>query len=148
MNMIIAIMGDTFGKVSEGHEQHSRSMKIALLCDYVSLIRRNDEGVKYDSFLVLVTAEREVEAKKEWEGTVNMLRTAITKNSESLKNDLHKKIENVKDLVLETKARQVVRDRDSKKMISEMKKSQEAMGQRMDEQLTQISNKLSEIAAK
>lgn len=123
LNMIIAIMGDTFGKVSEGHESHSRSMKIALLSDYVSLIRKDDKGKKYNSFLVLVTADREVESKKEWEGTVNMLRSAITKNSDELEHNLNKKIENVKDLVVETKSRQVMRDRETKKMISDMRKS-------------------------
>lgn len=58
LNMIIAIMGDTFGRVLDCYEMHSRAMKISLLSDYVEIIRgKGDsatEGEPKDSFLVVV----------------------------------------------------------------------------------------------
>lgn len=41
LNMLIAIMGDTFGKVLEGHQKHSREMKISILADYINQFPEN-----------------------------------------------------------------------------------------------------------
>lgn len=43
LNMIIAIMSDTFTKVTESYEQHSRSMKISILSDYTRFIKNSDK---------------------------------------------------------------------------------------------------------
>lgn len=45
LNMIIAIMGDTFGRVLDCYELHSRAMKISLLSDYVEIIRNDKDMV-------------------------------------------------------------------------------------------------------
>ena len=37
-NMLIAIMGDTFGKVLEGYDKHTRAMKLDLLNNYSGFI--------------------------------------------------------------------------------------------------------------
>jgi len=55
LNMIIAIMGDTYGKVSESSQKHSRQMKISLMSGYVSLIDGEFSDVEKDSFLVMIT---------------------------------------------------------------------------------------------
>ena len=53
LNMLIAIMGDTFGKVLDGYEHHSREMKLKILQDYMHNIEGKSE---YKSkFIVLVT---------------------------------------------------------------------------------------------
>ena len=85
MNMLIAIMGDTFGKVSESHEQHSREMKIALLSDYVAHIKSLNSNEQFNSFLVLVTAANEGEKKNEWEGSINMIKSNIDKSYHDLR---------------------------------------------------------------
>ena len=57
--MIIAIMSDTFARVVDGYEMHSRAIKISLLSDYAPIISKNvsiDDANKEqkDSFLVVV----------------------------------------------------------------------------------------------
>ena len=75
LNMIIAIMSDTFTSVSDHREQHKREMKLELLSDYTLLVRnitartidyftniliQGEKGLRSmvpeDSFLILVTA--------------------------------------------------------------------------------------------
>ena len=51
-NMLIAIMGDTFGKVLEGYDKHTRAMKLDLLNNYSGFINMNTDD---KSFIVLVT---------------------------------------------------------------------------------------------
>ena len=50
-NMLIAIMSDTFGKVLEGYEQHTRSMKLELVNSYKAYLNIKD----HKSFIILVT---------------------------------------------------------------------------------------------
>ena len=47
LNMIIAIMSDTFARVTEFHSLHSRIMQIQILSDYIEHIkpkRKDDQG--------------------------------------------------------------------------------------------------------
>jgi len=41
LNMLIAIMGDTFARVSEIKDQSARAEKIKILADYVVLVRNS-----------------------------------------------------------------------------------------------------------
>ena len=46
LNMLIAIMGNTFGEVWGEKENQNRLTKLQLIGDYVHLINREDEEVK------------------------------------------------------------------------------------------------------
>mmetsp|Transcript_20852 Transcript_20852/g.28103 ORF Transcript_20852/g.28103 Transcript_20852/m.28103 type:complete len:224 (-) Transcript_20852:524-1195(-) len=54
LNMIIAIMSNTFNEVLAGQVQHAREMKLSLLSDYISLIRRFRHTTSH-AFLITVT---------------------------------------------------------------------------------------------
>ena len=56
LNMIIAIMGNTFESVKANEPQHKREMQIGLLCDYIRCIKDTD-WKSHDTFLVLVTPD-------------------------------------------------------------------------------------------
>ena len=43
LNMLIAIMGNTFSEVWEDKENQSRKTKLEIMGDYVHLINRNDD---------------------------------------------------------------------------------------------------------
>jgi len=53
LNLLIAIMGDTFDRVSEVKEQSALAEKIKILADYVIIVRESD--VDSDTFLFAVT---------------------------------------------------------------------------------------------
>ena len=76
--MIIAIMGNTFENCKESEQKYERSMKVALLADYIDHIKIVDPSASQKQFIVLVTPEEEEEANSEWEGSVNMIRKAIS----------------------------------------------------------------------
>ena len=53
LNMLIAIMGDTFDRVSEVKSQSAMAEKIKILADYVTIVRRSD--VDADMYLFATT---------------------------------------------------------------------------------------------
>jgi len=102
LNMLIAIMGDTFGKVLEGYEHHSREMKLEILMDYMSCI------ITYGhekNFIVLVKPV-ETDPDDDWSGAISMIKNSVEKNHDSLNEKFNAKMDIVKELVTEFKTRQ------------------------------------------
>ena len=81
LNMLIAIMGDTFARVSEVRDQSALREKVEILADYVQAVPLA-KSVNKDKFLFAITP---VTVGKDegssWEGTV----TALKKDIESIK---------------------------------------------------------------
>lgn len=50
-NMLIAIMGDTYAKVSEMKNQASLKEKIAILCDYLNVV---DEYDNFEDYIMVI----------------------------------------------------------------------------------------------
>jgi len=107
--MLIAIMGDTFGKVLEGYEHHSREMKLEILMDYMSCI--NTSGSE-NNFIILVKPV-EVDPDDDWGGAISMIKNSVEKSHDSLTDKFNAKIDIVKELVTEFKTRQTQRDRET-----------------------------------
>ena len=99
--MLIAIMGDTFGKVLEGYEHHSREMKLEILMDYMSCI--NTSGSE-NNFIILVKPV-EVDPDDDWGGAISMIKNSVEKSHDSLTDKFNAKIDIVKELVTEFKTR-------------------------------------------
>lgn len=58
LNMLIAIMGDSYGRVMENAEINSTKTKLELMNDISSLIKKKDDAVpERDVFLYVVTPE-------------------------------------------------------------------------------------------
>ena len=105
LNMLIAIMADTFGKVLEAHEKHAREMKISILAEYIEHIRKeNDE--RQDTFIVMVKPVESNSAASEWEGAINTMRTSMEKSLDNIHDGFNSKIDMVRDLVTESRQRQ------------------------------------------
>ncbi len=89
LNMIIAIMGDTYGRVAEGYEMHSRASKISLLSDYVPIIskEKGPDCAPYDGFLVVLTSVEDTGESNEWEGSINTIKKVIETSSKTLRTE-------------------------------------------------------------
>lgn len=66
LNMLIAIMGDSYGKVMENSEVNATKTKLELMSDIASIIQEEDEDDQADIkskevFLYVVTPEQEAE---------------------------------------------------------------------------------------
>ena len=102
LNMLIAIMSDTFNKVLEGYEHHSREMKLEILVDYMSCILTYE---REKNFIVLVKPV-EIDPDDDWGGAINMIKNSVEKNHDSLNEKFNAKLDIVKELVPEFKTRQ------------------------------------------
>ena len=99
--MLIAIMGDTFGKVLEGYETASREMKLEILKDYMACVyTRGHEN----NFIVLVKPV-EIDPEDDWGGAISMIKASVEKSHDSLNEKFNAKIDLVKELVAEFKTR-------------------------------------------
>ena len=76
--MLIAIMGDTFARVSEVKDQSALSEKIKILADYVIVVRNS--RLDQDKYLFSIApAQFGTDEQSSWEGTVTQLKKAIDK---------------------------------------------------------------------
>ena len=102
LNMIIAIMSDTYGRVTQSYILHTRTMKLWIMIDYIRLLRilekkfhlGKDDNDSKDEFLIIVTKKSDdLVEEQEWEGTVNAVRHSIKHHSENLEEKFNKRIE-------------------------------------------------------
>ena len=97
LNMLIAIMGDTFDRVSEVKEQSALKEKLLILSDYVILVpRETEENGLLNRFIFAITPKSlGADEAGSWEGTVTQLKKTIDTNSSHVKDYLTKKIGNI-----------------------------------------------------
>lgn len=98
LNMLIAIMGNTFDSVKESETKSEVEMKVGILVDYICLIREHNTD-EMKNFIVCITLDEEDDEKSEWEGSVNMIRSSIKKTKEEILGDVRKKNESIVELV-------------------------------------------------
>ena len=96
LNMLIAIMGDTFGKVIENKTVNAIKSKLELMDDLVATMKQRDAKPEEKVFLHIimpVDAKDEDEEGDEWEGIAKRVTRASTRNIKTLGNDLGKKVD-------------------------------------------------------
>lgn len=94
LNMLIAIMGDTFARVSEIKDQSALVEKIRILADYVIVVRRESvERGDLNRFIYAISPKTlgQDEAGS-WEGTVTQLKKAIDTSMNQIKIQLGRKV--------------------------------------------------------
>ena len=89
LNMIIAIMSDTFEMIKESKEKSERQMKINLLSGYINHIKCIKKTEVKNSFIVLVTPEEIDDVESEWQGSINMIKKTITQMQDDLTYDMN-----------------------------------------------------------
>ena len=82
LNMLIAIMGDTFERVTETREQNALVEKIRILADYVFVVPRESEEKNTLSRFLFAIRPKTLGADESgsWEGTATMLKSSIETN--------------------------------------------------------------------
>ena len=79
LNMLIAIMGDTFDKVTESREQSALVEKIRILADYVYVVRKESQARGTLSRFVFAIRPKAMGADESasWEGTTTIIQNSI-----------------------------------------------------------------------
>ena len=86
-NMLIAIMGDTFGKVIENKTVNAIKSKLELMDDLAATMKQRDSQPEEKVFLHIimpVDGDDENEEAEEWEGIVKRFTRASSRNYISL----------------------------------------------------------------
>ena len=86
-NMLIAIMGDSYAKISEQRAQAALKEKIQILCDYLLLIR--DIEVR-ENYLVLLKPNEENDDS--WGGILQSMKKNLQKTANSINSTIYKRI--------------------------------------------------------
>ena len=87
LNMLIAVMGDTYAKVTETKDQNALCEKIKIMADYVNVI--NDKE-KHDRYLIL-TKPSDSDDGDSWEGTVATVRKSLDRAVIDMSNTFTKR---------------------------------------------------------
>ena len=85
--MLIAIMGDSYAKVSEMKNQAALKEKITILCDYLRLVSDFEER---DSYIVSLTPTGGEEDG--WDGVLNSVKKNLDKTAIRIQNLFNKKV--------------------------------------------------------
>jgi len=94
LNMLIAIMGDTFERVTESREQSALVEKIKILADYVYVVpKESQEKGTMSRFLFVVKPKNLGQDELgSWEGTATMLDKSIERNVGQAKTQITNKM--------------------------------------------------------
>ena len=100
-NMLIAIMGDTFGKVTEIKEQSGLKEKINILADYVWIIP--DESGNRSRYVYSMQPKTQTEEESNgWEGQVTSIKSVVQNSSKTMRNETKRDISSVQNEVANT----------------------------------------------
>ena len=100
-NMLIAIMGDTFGKVTEIKEQSGLKEKINILADYVWIIP--DESGNRSRYVYSMQPKTQTEEESNgWEGQVTSIKNIVQHSSKTMRNETKRDISSVQNEVANT----------------------------------------------
>ena len=79
LNMLIAIMGDTYAKIMEQAEVYATKSKLSILADFATILPKQDTEDKQETFLfVQQLTEKNDDNSDEWQGMTNKLSNLIT----------------------------------------------------------------------
>ena len=88
LNMLVAIMGDSYAKVTETKDQSALVEKIKIMADYISVVKDKHLIDRY----LTVSKPQDEDGGNEWEGTVSMLKKSIDGAVKDLQSVFNKKL--------------------------------------------------------
>ena len=96
LNMLIAIMGDTFGRVIESKDRFSLQTKLEIMADYTSIIKEDLEKDDSDVYMFVVQPQMgDDDTMNAWEGNISFIKKSIDRSIDNLGKLLDKKVQTV-----------------------------------------------------
>ena len=91
LNMLIAIMGNTFEMVIEKKAIHAMETKLAIMSDYSRIISVFDRDIENFLFIVKpIVDDEEMDDEGSWEGGFNFLRKSMHSKFDQLNKSQNK----------------------------------------------------------
>ena len=124
LNMLIAIMGDSFERVMENRDINATKMKLGFMDDMAGTVGQISSRDETDVFMFIVKPdEDELLDADEWEGTINKMTRLTQQNIESLNVKFEKKTEKLQNSLDEFMINNQVQGRHLKSYIDTVVKS-------------------------
>ena len=115
LNMLIAIMGDSYAKVMESSERYGLQTRIDIMVNYTAMILDEDEDSQILPYLFIVTPKSEGNDEGGgWEGNLTVIKKTVDAGINSLQKQLDKKLGAMKTSLLDSKTRDVRMEKDAK----------------------------------
>lgn len=130
LNMLIAIMGDTFGRVIENKANYGLQTKLSIMGDYTAVIdskrslcsrffcccksKQAEAGQDKCNFLFVVKpkSDGDDDAQQAWEGGLGLIKKSIDHSMNNLNKNLSKSIDKISVQNLEAKTRDTTLDKE------------------------------------
>ena len=94
LNMLIAIMGESFARVYENRDVSATRTKLNFMHDMAGTVGKQSKEEEKDVFMYIVMPqETEMLSEEGWEGSVSRITTLVKAEIDSLKQELNWKIE-------------------------------------------------------
>ena len=100
--MLIAIMGDTFDKITEFRDLNATKSKLELMSDLVAITEATDKEEDEESYLFVVKPVNEDEDDDEidiWQGSIKTMTRVFERNIKKLSNSVEASKQDVKAIV-------------------------------------------------
>ena len=91
LNMLIAIMGDSFERVIENREVNGTKIKLNFMNDMAGTVGKKSSAEETDVFLYVIKPEENEHAEDEWVGGIKKITTTINEEVGKVKDELEKK---------------------------------------------------------
>ena len=94
LNMLIALMGDTFAKVMEQKEQFGLQTKLQIMSDYTALVLDSQQDQDPECYMFVITQKTEGtdDPNAAWEGNLSVIKKIIEKGLASLQKNMDRKL--------------------------------------------------------
>jgi len=102
LNMLIAIMGDTFDNVFENKKQYAMKEKLNILNDFV-LILGIENAEDEDKYIYVAEPKQKGESENSWEGKVGAIKNGVLKCLNEQKTQFTKKIAIVENEIISSR---------------------------------------------
>ena len=128
LNMLIAIMGDTFGRVIENKANYGLQTKLSIMGDYTAVIdqknslwrccnsKKKNKSLNEDKlnylFIVKPKSDGDDDAAQAWEGGLGLIKKSVDHTVSQLNKSLSRSIDKITVQNLEAKNRDTTLDKE------------------------------------
>ena len=136
LNMLIAIMGNTYAKETETKDQSALKAQVDLISDYVVITKRektvNAELAKY--IFAITPTNLSTDEDDDWDGSVSTIKEAIADSSIQVMQVMQKRIDLLSREI--TTASKTMTHLDEK--VSDLQANQERLNNKLDQKIEPI----------
>ena len=143
-NMLIAIMGDTFDKVTEFRDINATKSKLELMSDLVAIMDATDKEENEESFLFIVKPvnEDDDDTVDQWQGSIKTMTHVFERSIKKLFKSVEASKQDVKTVVMKQA------QESEAKINTEIGQNKAATDAKIDETKAAIDAKIDAVDAK